>query len=62
MRYVALLRAINVGGHTVKMEQLRALWHGYRIAVLVIPDAPPPGVDTAADLARARAALAADAN
>ena len=44
------------------LEQLRALWHGYRIAVLVIPDAPPPGVDTAADLARARAALAADAN
>ena len=26
MRYVALLRAINVGGHTVKMEQLSALF------------------------------------
>ena len=25
-RYCALLRAINVGGHTVKMEQLRALF------------------------------------
>ncbi len=25
-RYVALLRAINVGGHTVKMEQLRQLF------------------------------------
>lgn len=26
MRYIAFLRAINVGGHTVKMEQLRALF------------------------------------
>lgn len=26
MRYVALLRAINVGGHTVKMERLRTLF------------------------------------
>lgn len=26
MRYVALLRAINVGGHTVKMDRLRALF------------------------------------
>lgn len=25
-RYIALLRAINVGGHTVKMQQLRALF------------------------------------
>lgn len=25
-RYIAFLRAINVGGHTVKMEQLRALF------------------------------------
>ena len=25
-RYVALLRAINVGGHVVKMEKLRALF------------------------------------
>ena len=24
-RYVALLRAINVGGHVVKMDKLRAL-------------------------------------
>ena len=43
------------------LEQLRALWHGYRIAVLLTADAPPPGVDTAADLARARATLAAEA-
>lgn len=26
MRYVALLRAINVGGHTVKMDQLKAIF------------------------------------
>ena len=26
MRYVALLRAINVGGHTVKMDRLRAIF------------------------------------
>jgi 3-deoxy-manno-octulosonate cytidylyltransferase (CMP-KDO synthetase) len=39
------------------LEQLRALWHGYRIAVLVTPHAPPPGVDTAEDLERVRAGL-----
>lgn len=27
-RYVAFLRAINVGGHTVRMDQLRALFAG----------------------------------
>jgi 3-deoxy-manno-octulosonate cytidylyltransferase (CMP-KDO synthetase) len=37
------------------LEQLRALWHSERIAVLVTADAPPPGVDTPADLARVRA-------
>ncbi|MDR5749715.1 MULTISPECIES: 3-deoxy-manno-octulosonate cytidylyltransferase [unclassified Caballeronia] len=37
------------------LEQLRALWHGERIAVLVTNDAPPPGVDTPADLARVQA-------
>lgn len=25
-RYIALLRAINVGGHTVKMDRLRTLF------------------------------------
>jgi 3-deoxy-manno-octulosonate cytidylyltransferase (CMP-KDO synthetase) len=40
---------------TEALEQLRALWHGERIAVLVTNDAPPPGVDTPADLARVRA-------
>lgn len=32
------------------LEQLRALWHGYRIAVLVTDEPSPPGVDTEADL------------
>jgi 3-deoxy-manno-octulosonate cytidylyltransferase (CMP-KDO synthetase) len=38
------------------LEQLRVLWHGERIAVLVSPLAPGPGVDTPEDLARVRAA------
>ncbi len=33
------------------LEQLRALWHGHRIAVLVSETAVPPGVDTPQDLA-----------
>ena len=37
------------------LEQLRALWHGYKIAVLVTEGAPAPGIDTAEDLARVRA-------
>jgi 3-deoxy-manno-octulosonate cytidylyltransferase (CMP-KDO synthetase) len=37
------------------LEQLRALWHGYAIAVAVRDDAPVPGVDTAEDLERIRA-------
>ncbi len=41
------------------LEQLRALWHGHRIAVLLAEQAPPPGVDTAADLERVRATFAA---
>ncbi len=36
------------------LEQLRALWHGHRIAVHVIEEAPPAGVDTPADLERVR--------
>ena len=39
------------------LEQLRALWHGYRIAVHVTPHAPGLGVDTPADLAQVRALL-----
>ena len=36
------------------LEQLRALWHGYRIAVHTSAQAPGPGVDTAQDLERVR--------
>ncbi len=36
------------------LEQLRALWHGHRIAVHVAPEAPGPGVDTPEDLAKVR--------
>ena len=36
------------------LEQLRALWHGHRIAVTVTAHAPEPGVDTPEDLARVR--------
>lgn len=32
------------------LEQLRALWHGYKIGVTVTSDAPPCGVDTEQDL------------
>ena len=41
------------------LEQLRALWHGYRIDVMVTHGTPGPGVDTSADLERVRAAFAA---
>ena len=40
------------------LEQLRALWHGHRIAVHLADKAPGPGVDTPEDLARIRALLA----
>ncbi len=41
------------------LEQLRALWHGYRIAVEVTHGTPAPGIDTPEDLARVRALFAA---
>ncbi|NDI27613.1 MAG: 3-deoxy-manno-octulosonate cytidylyltransferase [Burkholderiaceae bacterium] len=37
------------------LEQLRVLWHGYRIAVHLASVLPPAGVDTPEDLARVRA-------
>ena len=40
------------------LEQLRALWHGHRIAVHITDSAPGPGVDTPQDLERVRALLA----
>ena len=39
---------------TEALEQLRAMWHGYRIAVHVSPHSPGPGVDTPEDLERVR--------
>lgn len=36
------------------LEQLRAMWHGYQIAVHVTQQAPGPGVDTPQDLERVR--------
>jgi len=36
------------------LEQLRVLWHGYRIAVAISETASPPGVDTPEDLEKVR--------
>jgi 3-deoxy-manno-octulosonate cytidylyltransferase (CMP-KDO synthetase) len=36
------------------LEQLRALWHGYKIGVTVTAETPPGGVDTEEDLLAAR--------
>lgn len=43
---------------TESLEQLRAMWHGYRIAVHVTQHAPGPGVDTPEDLERVRLSFA----
>jgi 3-deoxy-manno-octulosonate cytidylyltransferase (CMP-KDO synthetase) len=40
------------------LEQLRALWHGHRIAVAIVDHPPAPGVDTAEDLAVVRSFFA----
>nr|HQV07789.1 3-deoxy-manno-octulosonate cytidylyltransferase [Thauera sp.] len=45
--------------HWEALEQLRALWHGYRIRVLELADAPAAGVDTPQDLERVRALFTA---
>lgn len=42
---------------TEALEQLRALWNGYRIAVHIAPEVPPAGVDTPEDLERIRQLL-----
>jgi 3-deoxy-manno-octulosonate cytidylyltransferase (CMP-KDO synthetase) len=39
---------------TESLEQLRALWHGFRIAVVVSQAEIPPGVDTPQDLESVR--------
>lgn len=40
-----------------RLEQLRALCHGFRIHVIGVDDSPEPGVDTMADLERVEARL-----
>lgn len=47
------------GELTEALEQLRALWHGYAIAVHTSATAPGAGVDTPEDLERVRALYAA---
>ncbi|MCX7627494.1 MAG: 3-deoxy-manno-octulosonate cytidylyltransferase [Methylophilaceae bacterium] len=42
------------------LEQLRALWHGYKISVAVSESAPAAGVDTEADFLRVRAVFSGD--
>ncbi|MCB5206038.1 3-deoxy-manno-octulosonate cytidylyltransferase [Methylovorus mays] len=42
---------------TEMLEQLRALWHGYKISVAETAHAPAAGVDTPADLVRVRMML-----
>jgi len=41
------------------LEQLRALWHGYGIAVMPLAQPLPPGVDTPEDLEKLRRLLGA---
>ena len=43
------------------LEQLRALWHGFRVVVEVTAGTPAPGVDTQEDLERVRALFASGA-
>ena len=45
--------------NTESLEQLRALWYGYQIQVVITDTAPPAGVDTAEDLERVRAIVQA---
>ena len=59
---VAFLRAFpSLGSAPIErfeaLEQLRALWHGYRIVVEITTGTPAPGVDTEEDLARVRKLL-----
>ena len=53
LRTYASLAASPLERHEM-LEQLRVLWHGYRISLGVTPTAPAPGVDTQEDLKRVR--------
>ena len=46
----APLHLDQLGMAPEQLEQLRVLWHGYRIAAVIEEGAIPPGVDTPADL------------
>ena len=48
--------------HIEMLEQLRVLWHGYKISVEITEKAPAAGVDTEADLAYVRAAIISNEN
>ena len=50
--------AADAAGTVESLEQLRALEHGFAIAVREAPEPFPPGVDTAEDLARVERILA----
>ena len=58
LRTYAGLAASPLERHEM-LEQLRVLWHGYRISLGITPTAPAPGVDTPDDLARVRALFGA---
>ena len=45
--------------HYESLEQLRALYHGYKIGVYIADEAPPCGVDTEKDLQATRETFAA---
>ena len=44
--------------HCEMLEQLRVLWHGYRISIGITANAAAPGVDTPEDLERVRGLFA----
>jgi 3-deoxy-manno-octulosonate cytidylyltransferase (CMP-KDO synthetase) len=55
-RFLRLFPKLSPAPHelTESLEQLRALWHGHRIAVQLTSRAPLAGVDTPEDLQRVR--------
>ncbi|MBT9567288.1 MAG: 3-deoxy-manno-octulosonate cytidylyltransferase [Thiobacillus sp.] len=53
LRIYAGLAASPLERHEM-LEQLRVIWHGYRISLGITPTAPMPGVDIPDDLERVR--------
>lgn len=56
LRHYAMLKPAPIERRE-SLEQLRALWHGYRIHVAAAVDLPGPGIDTPADIERVASAL-----